>query len=141
MSETQLDEPSEAFRLAVRLAEAVIFASREPVHPRILANLLPEDADIDAVIDVRAVFQEPHRTLALDEMPALLRPQKGRYGLVDYEKMFTIDPAADIFDRRGISRDGCMVLVRPDQYVAAVLPLDAQAELSAFFERFMLPAG
>jgi segregation and condensation protein B len=50
MSETQLDEPSEAFGMAVRLAEAVIFASREPVHPRILANLLPEDANIDAVI-------------------------------------------------------------------------------------------
>jgi segregation and condensation protein B len=40
----------EAFTNAVRLAEAVIFASREPVHPRTLANLLPEQADIDAVI-------------------------------------------------------------------------------------------
>jgi len=34
----------------VRLAEAVIFASREPVSARTLANLLPETADVDAVL-------------------------------------------------------------------------------------------
>ena len=41
---------------------------------------------------------------------------------------------------RGIDRDrGCVVVVRPDQYVADVLPLDAYADLSAFFDGFMLP--
>jgi segregation and condensation protein B len=34
----------------VRLAEAVIFASREPVSARTLANLLPENQDVDAVV-------------------------------------------------------------------------------------------
>jgi len=35
---------------------------------------------------------------------------------------------------RGIDRArGCMVVVRPDQYVAHVLPLDAHAALSQFF--------
>jgi len=35
---------------------------------------------------------------------------------------------------RGISKsDGCVVVVRPDQYVAAVLPLDHHQALSAFF--------
>ena len=45
-----MSEAGESFIVAVRLAEAVIFASREPVPPRALANLLPEDADLDAVI-------------------------------------------------------------------------------------------
>jgi segregation and condensation protein B len=40
-------EPLEA---AVRLAEAVIFASREPVSARTLANLLPADCDVEAVL-------------------------------------------------------------------------------------------
>jgi phenol 2-monooxygenase len=41
---------------------------------------------------------------------------------------------------RGIDRDrGCLVVVRPDQYVAHILPLDAYSDLSAFFARFMLP--
>ena len=40
----------------------------------------------------------------------------------------------DIFDMRGINRDqGCMIVVRPDQYVAHVLPLNGVDELSAFF--------
>jgi phenol 2-monooxygenase len=35
---------------------------------------------------------------------------------------------------RGIDRaHGCMVIVRPDQYVGYVLPLDARDELSAYF--------
>ncbi len=45
-----MNETNELLSQAIRLAEAVIFASREPVHPRTLANLLPGDADIDAVI-------------------------------------------------------------------------------------------
>jgi segregation and condensation protein B len=44
------DGSSAAFETAVRLAEAVIFASREPVPPRALANLLAADADLDAVL-------------------------------------------------------------------------------------------
>jgi segregation and condensation protein B len=34
----------------MRLAEAVIFASREPVSSRVIANLLPEATDVDAVM-------------------------------------------------------------------------------------------
>jgi phenol 2-monooxygenase len=33
-----------------------------------------------------------------------------------------------------------MVVVRPDQYVAHVLPLDARGELADFFAGFLLPA-
>ena len=33
-----------------------------------------------------------------------------------------------------------MVVVRPDQYVAAILPLDDTAELSEFLEGALLPA-
>ncbi len=100
------------------------------------------DEDIDAVIDVRAVFQQAHRALALETMPALLVPQKGRYRLRDYEKMFCPDlkSGSDIFAMRGIDRDaGCIVVVRPDQYVAHVLPLDGYEKLAAFFDGFMLP--
>ncbi len=103
-----------------------------------------KDADIDSVIDVRAVFQQGHRDLALEAMPSLLMPRKGRYGLRDYEKMFCPDLKAghDIFTMRGIDRTaGCLVIVRPDQFVAQVLPLDAHGQLASFFDRFMMPAS
>lgn len=102
----------------------------------------PEGADIDSVIDVRAVFQQGHRDLSLDALPGFLVPQTGRYGLKDYEKIFCPDEkAGDIYDLRGIDRDrGCVVVVRPDQYVANVLPIGDHAGLSAFFGRILLPA-
>ena len=92
--------------------------------------------DIDAVIDVRAVFQQTFDQLAYEDMPSLLKPRTGKLGLQDHEKIFCVDHKGlgDIFDMRGINRDkGCMIVVRPDQYVAHVLPLDGLEELSAFF--------
>src|SRR5262249_47177284 len=96
-------------------------------------------ADLDAVIDLRAVFQQAHRELAIESMPALLLPRKGRYGLTDYEKIFCADlKSGDIFTMRGIDREhGCIAIVRPDQFVVQVLPLDAYAQITAFFDRFM----
>jgi phenol 2-monooxygenase len=34
---------------------------------------------------------------------------------------------------------GCMIIVRPDQYVAHVLPLNGYEALTLYFARFMLP--
>jgi phenol 2-monooxygenase len=116
------------------------FLADSPQSP--IRRHTPARDDIDSVIDIRAVFQQDHRELSLEAMPQLLLPAKGRYGLRDYEKMFCPDlkGSSDIFDMRGIDRDrGCVVVVRPDQYVANVLPLDAYADLSAFFDGFMLP--
>ena len=93
------------------------------------------------MIDVRAMFQQAHRELAIEAMPTLLLPRKGRYGLRDYEKMFCADLKSgnDIFAMREIDREaGCMVVVRPDQYVAHVLPLDGYKQLASFFDGFMM---
>jgi len=118
------------------------FFADSPQSP--VRRYTPATADIDAVIDVRAVFQQGHRELNIDAMPQFLLPTKGRYALRDYEKMFCPDLKGntDVFDLREIDRElGCVVVVRPDQYVANVLPLDAYADLSAFFAGFMLPAA
>lgn len=100
--------------------------------------------DVDAVIDVRAVFQQGFRDLAYETMPALLRPRVGRHGLCDYEKVFCVDHhrGEDIFAMRGIDRRaGCIVVVRPDQYVAHVLPLQARAELADYFAGILRVRG
>jgi phenol 2-monooxygenase len=101
----------------------------------------PAGADMDAVIDVRAVFQQEHHQLAIETMPSLLLPQKGRFGLHDYEKIFAPDLKSgnDIFAMRGIDRQkGCVVIVRPDQFVAHVLPLDGFEQIARYFDGFMI---
>ena len=124
------------------------FSPQEDTLIRTLCDTLENDAqsplhkyrregdDIDTLIDIRAVYQQGFRDLAFETMPPLLRPSKGRYGLTDYEKVFCADLKSgnDIFDMRGIDRnDGCMIVVRPDQYIAQVLSLDAYDALTAFF--------
>jgi phenol 2-monooxygenase len=103
----------------------------------------PAGADPDSVIDVRAVFQQGHRDLAVETLPPVLLPRKGRFGLIDHEKAFCPDPrAGDVFDLRGVDRDaGCVVVVRPDQYVAHVLPLEAHRALADFFAGVLVDAS
>ncbi|MBN9734200.1 MULTISPECIES: FAD-dependent monooxygenase [unclassified Pseudonocardia] len=107
-----------------------------------LTRFTPPGAAPDTVIDVRAILQQGHRELALDRMPEVLLPRKGGFGLIDYEKIFCPDPAAgDIFDMRAVDRDeGCMVLVRPDHYVAHVLPLHGHEELTDFLSGVLVRA-
>ena len=119
-----------------KLLDVLADSQQSPV-----CRFTPKGADIDSVIDVRAIFQQGHRDLKVEDLPSLLLPRKGRFGLIDYEKAYTPDlkSGLDIFDLRGIDRErGAMVIVRPDQHVANVLPLDAHAELTAFFGQFML---
>jgi len=109
-----------------------------------IRRFTPSGDAVDSVIDVRAIFQQGHRDLAVNAMPPVLLPRKGRFGLIDYEKMFCPDLKAgtDIFEMRGIDREqGCMVLVRPDQYIANVLPLHGFDALAEFFEGFMIDSN
>ncbi|MDH3295607.1 MAG: FAD-dependent monooxygenase, partial [Acidimicrobiia bacterium] len=124
---------------ASRLAGLCRFLSDDPGSP--VVRYTPAGADIDSVLDVRAVVQQHHHDLGIGAVPGLLRPVKGRYGLVDYQKVFCPDLKAgdDIYQMRGVSRGGAMVIVRPDQHVAHVLALDDHRGLSDFFSPFMIP--
>ena len=91
--------PTSADSLARRLCEFL------GVGPSPTKRFTPAVADPDSIIDVRVVFQQGHRELDVDEMPRVLLPRKGRFGLIDYEKMFCPDPEAeDIFQLRRVNR-------------------------------------
>jgi phenol 2-monooxygenase len=125
-----------------RLRDLASFLAASPASP--VRCHTPAGADIDSVIDLRAIFQQGHRDLQVETLPPLLLPRKGRFGLIDYEKAFCaprteLRGSPDIFDLRGIDREsGALIVVRPDQYVSQVLPLQAHAELADFFAGFML---
>jgi phenol 2-monooxygenase len=125
---------------ASKLRALCEFLARADASP--LRRHTPPGRDIDCVIDLRAVFAQDKREVRLETMPELLLPAKGRLGLRDYEKMFCADPKADIFDRCGVDREqGALIVVRPDQHVAEVLPLDAYEALAAYFAGVMTDAA
>ncbi|RYE04374.1 MAG: 3-hydroxybenzoate 4-monooxygenase [Sphingomonadales bacterium] len=125
-----------------RLTALCAFLGEHDASP--VRRYTPAEADPDSVIETIAVLQQGFREIDLEAVPPFLVPAKGRYGLRDYEKVFCPDlkSGQDLFDMRGIDREqGCLVIVRPDQFVAEVLPFDAHAELGAFFDRVFQPTG
>ena len=108
-----------------------------------IARYTPAGADVDAVFDVKAVYRQPFEEIDITRVPGVFTPRTGPLELTDWEKVYASGPsawtAADIFAERELSHDGVVVVVRPDQYVAAVLPLTATDELSAFFAGVLLP--
>lgn len=128
------------------------FLEGDPASP--VRRFTPADADLDAVFDVRGVLQQDHREVEPADLPALLRPAVGVFGLTDQEKVFSAERTnglllgqvpglradQDLYELRGVDRArGALVVVRPDQYIAQVLPLDAHQELADFFAAFMTP--
>ena len=65
----------------------------------------------------------------------------GTFDLEYVEKIYACLPDDDIFEARGISREGAVVVVRPDQYVSGVFPLDAHSEIAEFFAGVFAPVN
>ncbi|CAM5216836.1 Phenol 2-monooxygenase OS=Castellaniella defragrans OX=75697 GN=HNR28_002799 PE=3 SV=1 [Castellaniella defragrans] len=74
-------------------------------------------------------------------MPRVFLPRVGRFSLVDYDNVYAVTSGDDIFETRGVDRAGAIVVVRPDMYVAHVLPLTATEALGRFFRGFTLAQG
>lgn len=116
----------------------------QPSKAADLAKWLEEDAESPVPgrldwFDVKIIYQQRHLEFELLDAPAVFRPPYGKFGLMQYDRVFGIHPKVDIFEERGLSRDGVVVVVRPDQYVAQVLPLTATKELAEYFAGVMLP--
>ncbi len=93
----------------------------------------PEGLDANGLFDAKVIYQAPYTAVDIPHVPGAFKPVVGPFELVNTNEVFAADADDDIFDVRGLSRDGVVVVVRPDQYVAHVLPLDATDELAAFF--------
>ncbi len=103
-----------------------------------VVRFTPPEGEQDSVFDVKVIYQDAHVDVDIASVPRIFLPRTGPHRLVDYEKVYAANRDRDIFVSRGIDRRGCVVVVRPDQYVAHVLPLSATDELAAFFAQNMI---
>lgn len=97
-------------------------------------------ADTDAIFDTKVIYQQDYTEVEPGDVPEAFKPTKTPFGLIDVNQIFASGHGRDIFRDREIHRGGAIVIVRPDQYVSGVFPIDARDELKAFFAQHMLPA-
>lgn len=113
----------------------------DPESPVVLYT--SPDAERDSVFDVKVIYQQIYTEVETADVPSVFMPKRFPFGITDINNIFAtgvIDKqSTDIFAERGIDRGGAVVVVRPDMYVAAVLPLQAGSLLSAFFAKTMCP--
>ena len=113
----------------------------------------PTGAELDSVVDMYGISQKRHHDVDVNDVPTLLQPAKGKFGLKDYEKVFSaeqtngqllgtipgIEATQDIYQLRSIDRgQGAVVIVRPDQYIGHILPLDAFDAFDDYFATFLI---
>lgn len=117
------------------LAEWTQWLSDSPDSP--LARFTPAGAEVDSVFDVKVIYQQRFEEVDVAQVPRFFFPRTGPYELIDWEKVYAAGPGDDIFQTRQVSRSGAVVVVRPDQYVSAILPLTATDDLAGHFAACM----
>lgn len=135
-----------------------IYIFADPEHPaseasqvRKLANLLdqeesfyrrltPKGANDDGTFEIQVVFQQYYRDFEVTDVPPIFRPRTGKFSVELWENIWAAHPSdgQDIFDARQISRQGAIVVVRPDQYVGGLFSLSEVGELEKYFSSVLL---
>ncbi|KAK0941337.1 hypothetical protein LTR29_007181 [Friedmanniomyces endolithicus] len=95
----------------------------------------------DAVFELLAVHSAPRHSVTIFDFPEVFREFTELDGY-DYGKIFVDDVSyhegfGDLYKTFGIAAEGCAVILRPDQYISFVGPLDDVAALDTFFSDFM----
>jgi len=110
-----------------------------------LKRFTPPTGRYDEVFEILAIHNTPRTEVSFFDFPEVYRPFDEMDGW-DYWKIFVDDKSyheghGQIYENLQIGPAGCSVVLRPDQYVSYVGPLDAYDELNRFFSGFMLPQG
>lgn len=126
-----------------RLEKLAQFLGESPQSP--IKKYTPPGEETDSVIDTITILASPRVSLEPDAFHTVLRPIKGKHGFRSYQKIFTDDQSyhqghGHAYQKYGIDpKVGCVVLVRPDQYVSLVTDMSDHTGIAAFFDEFMLP--
>lgn len=107
-----------------------------------LRRYTPPDQALDSVIEVLAIHASPRKEVDLFAFPPIFRPFSDTEGF-DYAKVFVDDDSyheghGRAYENYGVDPAvGCMVVLRPDQYVSWVGGVEDYVEMERFFKGFM----
>ncbi|KAJ7165334.1 FAD binding domain-containing protein [Mycena filopes] len=122
------------------LCDRLMHADESPIK-----KYTPSAADLNSFIEVLTLTSSPRSVLSYSAFPELARPRVGKFRYPTYDQIFSdeasyLDGGGKAYAGYGVDPDGpgCVVLVRPDQFVADILDFEQCAEnLATFFDGFM----
>lgn len=109
-----------------------------------LRRFTPSGARYDSVIQTLAVHYGRRQQTTVFDFPEVFRQYDELDGW-DYWKIFVDDQSyheghGQLYQNYGIDpQEGCAIIIRPDQYVSYVGPMDDYDALDRFFSAFMIP--
>lgn len=106
-----------------------------------LHRYTPKTARYDQVFEVLAIHSARRTDVTIFDFPQVFRPYDETDGW-DYDKIFVDDVSyheghGKIYEEFAVSPSGCIIIVRPDQYVSYVGPLEKPEAVNSFFCNFM----
>ena len=130
-------------RIASQKAKIETLGKQMEAPTSFIRRYTPVGASYDAVFEVLAVHAAPRTEVTVFDFPEVFRPYDELDGW-DYWKIFVDDESyhegnSHAFEFYGVDpKKGCAVVLRPDQHVSYVGPVDAYDDMDKFFSGFML---
>jgi phenol 2-monooxygenase len=117
-----------------------------PELQSLAAKYTPQDKKIDSVLEVLMIHSAPRITVELLDLPDIFHPFTEKEGY-DYSKVYVDDMSyheghGKAYENYGVDKkEGCLVVLRPDQHVSWIGKLDDEEDMGRFFEGFMRTRG
>jgi len=102
----------------------------------------PQGNPIDSVIEFLTIHSAPRATTELHDFPEIFHPFSKRDGW-DYWKIYVDDQSyheghGRAYENYGVdAKKGCLIILRPDQYVSWLGELEDVQDMDRFFSAFM----
>ncbi|KAJ5227627.1 uncharacterized protein N7469_007633 [Penicillium citrinum] len=115
-----------------------LFSQNGPVH-----TFTPKSHSIDSLIDAVVVGHGNRYDVELEQIPECFYPATGKNQTRDLHKIYYDDESHNrghghAYKFLGIDpKQGALIIVRPDQYVSAVMDLSEYTKLGGFFDGFL----
>ena len=119
------------------------FCSALDTPSSFLHKFTPSAASIDSIIEMLTIHSAARQGTDLLSLPELLHPFDEEVGWA-YDKVFVDDWSyhrghGRAYERYGVDAErGCVVVLRPDQYVGWIGEMEDVGELGRYFEEFMV---
>lgn len=106
-----------------------------------LHRFTPPGAKYDSVFEILAVHSAPRGEVTIFDFPEVFRHYDEVAGY-DYWKIHVDDISyheghGEFYKTFGISQQGCIIVIRPDQYVSYIGPMEDVESINKFFSGFL----